>query len=110
MTVSLTDRAPRRSVSWLVAPLVVLVCLGAAGVAVSGGLADLARGASGFAECAADGCLDSETAYVAHLEASEPALPWERVRTVGFEDGEVVFELADKPGLPLMAALVPTAD
>ena len=103
------SRAPGRSSSRLAAALLAFVCLGIVGFAANG-VADLPLDRSNA--CLSEGCLESEAAYVAHLESSEPELPWDRVRSVGFEDGQVVVQLSDSrsPSDKLVASLAADAE
>jgi hypothetical protein len=57
------------------------------------------------AGCLAVKCLESEDAYAAYLEPTEPSLQWSRVRSVRFENGQVVLQLHDVTAAQLWAAL-----
>jgi hypothetical protein len=88
---------------WLWALVLVTACLYISGVSASG-IAERAA-PSGYADCAAAACLESEEAYAAYLEPTEPELPWSEIRSVRFENGEVVVRLNDAADSPLWAAL-----
>jgi hypothetical protein len=83
--------------------VLVVACLYISGVSANGVAERAAMG--GYADCAATACLESEEAYAAYLEPTEPELPWSQIRSVRFEDGEVVVRLNDGAESQLWAAL-----
>lgn len=98
------DPVPRPSrMPWLWTLVLATAGLYISGVSGSA-IAERVAG-DGYANCAATSCLESEQAYAAYLEPTEPELPWSEVRSVRFENGEVVVRLNEDAESNLLAAL-----
>jgi len=57
------------------------------------------------AGCLAVNCLESEEAYAAYLEPTEPKLQWNQIRSIRFENGQVAVRLNGGTGSQLWASL-----
>jgi hypothetical protein len=88
---------------WLWGFVIVTACLYISGV--SGSAIAERTVPSGPVDCAVNACLESEEAYSAYLEPTEPDLPWSQIHSVRFENGELVVRLNDSEGSQLWAAL-----
>ena len=99
-----TVARPRR-IPWLWPLVLVAACLYISGVSAEAIVEWTPQ--SSAAACLVERCLDSEEAYAAYLEPSEPVLPWEQIRSVRFQDGEVVVELVNPGSEPMWASLDP---